>query len=378
MIGDVVKPGGLPPSGCTGRWRYSPTVPGKALILGGTGAVGRAAAGWLLASGWQVVLTGRDPAHCPAGITAAGGRFISADHGDPDLLLHVGDDPDLVVDCLCYTAEDATALLPLARAAGSTVMISTKAVYVDSAGNHANSAVRPRFDGPIRETQPTLPPGNGDPMTGEGYGPNKVAAERVLLDSSLPVTVLRPSMVHGAGARNPREWVFVKRVLDRRPAVFLANRGAGVTHTAAAANIAALIELAAARPGARILNAADPDAPDARRIARTIAEYLGHTWDELLLDGDGTLGRTPWDNPHPVVLDMTTATDLGYQPAGDFATTVRDEVDWLVRAARGGEDAGLLPGPAAPAFARFLDYAAEDRYLARQAADDRGIGTHRF
>ena len=66
------------------------------------------------------------------------------------------------------------------------------------------------------ETAPTLAPGSGDHDSPEGYGPNKVAAERVLLDSGLPVTVLRASKVHGAGARNPREWVFVQRLLDGR------------------------------------------------------------------------------------------------------------------------------------------------------------------
>ena len=72
-----------------------------------------------------------------------------------------------------------------------------------------------------------------------------MAAEQVLLDSGAPVTVLRPSKIHGAGAPRPREWVFVKRVLDRRPAVLLA-RGAGIDHPTAAANIAALIEVVAA------------------------------------------------------------------------------------------------------------------------------------
>ena len=88
-------------------------------------------------------------------------------------------------------------------------------------------------------------------MSREGYGANKVAAEQVLLDSGVPVTVLRPSKIHGPGSRSPREWVFVKRVLDGRPVVFLAHRGASIDHTTAAANIAALIEVAAEAAGAR-------------------------------------------------------------------------------------------------------------------------------
>jgi nucleoside-diphosphate-sugar epimerase len=344
------------------------------LILGGTGLIGRAAAERLLAAGWRVDLTGRDPAHMPTG-AAAGGRFIQADHDDPGQLgAAFGDGADLLVDCICYTAADAARLLPLARAAGSTVMISSKAVYVDAAGNHSNSPDPPRFGGPIRETQPTMAPGDGDYTTREGYGANKVAAERVLLDSGAPVTVLRPSKVHGAGAARPREWVFVKRVLDRRAAVFLARRGRGTDHTTAAANIAALIEVAAAKPGRRILNAADPGAPSGLEISRVIARQLGHSWEEVLLGEDAgdtraggagePLGDHPWNVPYPIVLDMTAARDLGYTPAGGYAATVAAAVGWLVSAAHGGEGARHLPGPGDPYFGPMMDYAAEDRYLA--------------
>ena len=339
----------------------------RALILGGTGAIGRATARRLLEAGWEVEVTGRDPRRMPSALSAAGARFVAADGHEAEL---PAGGVELVVDCICFTADHARRLLPLAADAASTVLISSKAVYVDAAGNHSNSDVPPRFDGPIPETQATLPPGNGGYETREGYGVNKVAAEQVLLESGLPVTVLRPSKIHGEGSRRPREWVFVKRALDRRPAVFLANRGAGVEHTSAAANIAALIETAAARPGARILNCADPDAPSALEIARTIARQLRHEREEVLLDdgADETLGRHPWDAPHPVVLDLTAAAELGYRPVGDYAATVAETVEWLVATARGGADAALLPTADDPFFAPLLDYAAEDRYLSRRDA----------
>jgi nucleoside-diphosphate-sugar epimerase len=335
----------------------------RALVIGGTGQIGRATAGRLLASGWHVDLTGRDPAHMPAEIAAAGGRFVAADRDDSEQLLSaLGEGADLLVDCICYTAAAATQLLPLVRNAGSTVMISSKAVYIDASGRHSNSEAAPRFDGPIGEGQPTMAPGDGDYNSREGYGANKVAAENVLLDSGEPVAVLRPSKIHGVGAQTPREWVFVKRVLDRRPAVFLARRGAGVDHPTAAANIAALIEVVAAKPGRRILNSADPDAPSALEISRTIARQLDHVWDEVLLDDDAdqALGRHPWDAPYPIVLDMTAAGELGYTPVGDYAPTVAEEVDWLVSAARSGEH---LPELDDDYFGPLLDYAAEDRYL---------------
>jgi nucleoside-diphosphate-sugar epimerase len=331
-----------------------------ALVLGGTGAIGWATARRLLAVGWQVDLAARDPAHFASALGDVGARFMVAHRDNPaELRGALGDGADLLVDCVCYTTADAELLLPLARESTSTVMISSKAVYVDAAGNHSNSEVAPHFDGPIVESQPTMPAGGGDYATREGYGANKVAAEQILLDSGLPLTVLRPSKIHGAGSSRPREWVFVKRVLDRRPAVLLARRGEGVDHTTAAANIAALIELVAAKPEARVLNSADPDAPSALEISRVIARHLGHAWEEVLLDGR-ELGGHPWDVDHPIVLDMSAAAALGYQPAGDYAATVVEEIDWLVTAAES------RPSPDDPFFAPLIDYAAEDRYLAER------------
>ncbi|MFI6597214.1 NAD-dependent epimerase/dehydratase family protein [Nonomuraea sp. NPDC050536] len=330
----------------------------KALIIGGTGLIGRATAARLLAAGWEVDVTGRDPARMPGEL--AGVRFVRAERDDARQLgAALGEGADLVVDCVCYTAAHARLLLPLAADATSTVLISSKAVYVDDLGNHANSDVPPRFDGPIRETQPTLAPLDIDYDSREGYGTNKVAAELVALDSGLPITILRPSRVHGVGAARPREWVLVKRVLDGRRAVLLAGGGSGVVHPTAAANIAALIETVAHVPGSRVLNSADPDAPTALAITRTIARHLGHSWEEVLIPDD-TLGRTPWDSPHPVVLDTSAALALGYRPAGSYAETVAAGLDWLVSLARGGAD----PAAGDPYFDGFFDYAAEDAYLA--------------
>jgi len=339
----------------------------RAVVLGGTGVIGRAVARRLLGAGWDVTAVGRDRSHLPDDVAAAGGRFVAADRTEPDQLpAALGGGADLLVDCLCFTAGHARDLLPLLADVGSTVMISSKAVYVDAVGNHVNSAAAPAFDGPVRESQPTMAPREDiDYLEGEGYGANKVAAEQVLLDSGHPVTVVRPSKVHGDGSSRPHEWVFVKRVLDRRPVVVLSRGGRGVDHPSAAVNVAALIETAAHNPGRRILNSADPDAPSALEISRTVAGHLGHHWAEVLLDDDAPaeLGPHPWDRVPGIRLDMTAAEDLGYQPAGDYATTVTTELDWLVSIA--GHDpahTGFDP----EGFASMLDYTAEDDYLARR------------
>jgi nucleoside-diphosphate-sugar epimerase len=304
----------------------------------------------------------------PDDVAAAGGRFAAADRTEPgQLAAALGGGADLLVDCLCFTAGQARSLLPLLDDVGSTVMISSRAVYVDAAGNHVNSAVAPDFAGPIGETQPTMSPREDiDYRSGDGYGANKVAAERVLLDSGHPVTVLRPSKVHGDGSTKPDTWVFVKRVLDRRPVLVLARGGRGVDHPSAAANIAALIQTAAHKPGRRVLNSADPDAPSALDISRIVARHLGHHWQEVLLDehAPADLGQHPWDRLPGIRLDMSAAHDLGYQPAGDYATTITTELDWLVSLA--DHTTHLPPAFDHDYFTPMLNYTAEDTYLRRR------------
>jgi nucleoside-diphosphate-sugar epimerase len=341
----------------------------RALVLGGSGLIGRAIAQRMLQAGWQVDVTGRDPARMPSDLAADGARFLATDrHDQAQLQAAFGDGADLLVDGVCFTAAHARQLVPLAHASGSTVMISSKAVYVDEQGRHSNSEASPEFAGPVRETQPTMAPSDVDFNSREGYGANKVAAEQVLLDSGAPVTALRPSKVHGVGGTRPREWIFVKRILDRRPAVFLARRGAGIDHPTAAANIAALVQTVAAVPGRRILNSADPDAPSGLEIARAIARHLDYQWEEVLLEESesaGNLGQHPWDSVPPIILDMTAAAELGYAPAGGYAITVAAQVDWLVSAA--GQEPDLVRRWMSDGFFdSLLDYAAENRYLSER------------
>lgn len=334
----------------------------RAVILGGTGLAGRAVARRLLRDGWRVDVTGRDRSRLATDLVDAGAAFRPVDRSDAGATARlIGTGADLLVDCLCFTAADARGLLPLLADVGSTVMLSSKAVYVDNDGNHVNSTVKPRFTGAITEDQPTVPPDqSGAYDSAEGYGANKIAAERVLLDSGHPVTVVRASKIHGEGAVPAREWVFVRRILDGRRALLLADGGRGVDHPTAAANLAALVGTVAARPGSRILNSADPDAPDARGIARVVADHLAHSWEEVLLDGAAPagLGHTPWSTSSPIVLDTSAAEALGYRPVGGYATTVGETVDWLVRTA--GEQRALNH----PFFAGYFDYAAENAYLA--------------
>lgn len=342
----------------------------RAIVLGGNGQVGSATAARLAASGWEVTATGREERRFPQHLRDAGVRFVRSDRYNGADLGHVLDaGADAVVDCVGYTAEHARMLLPYRAGLGSLVFISSKAVYVDAQARHSNTDEPPDFGGPVTEDQPTMASSDVDYRSREGYGANKVAAERVLLDSGMPASVLRPSRVHGAGAGRPREWVFVRRVLDGRRHVLLAHGGRGANHPTAAVNLAALAEFCAARPAARILNSADPDAPDGLTISRLVAAHLGHTWTEVLLDvtAPADLGDHPWNTLPPFVLDTSAARRLGFVPVGSYAETVRAELDWLVGAARSGDPDGILPAPDDDFFRGYFDYAREDAWLSRAA-----------
>ena len=352
----------------------------RAIVLGGSGLIGRAVARRLLSSGWDVDITGRTLSNVPADLIASGAAFHAVDRRDAAAMRHlVGAGADLLVDCLCFTAADARQLLPFLADIGSSVMLSSKAVYVDSLGRHVNSPVRPVFSVPIGEDQPTVAPGNGYFDSPEGCGSNKVAAEHVFLDSGYPVTVVRASKVHGEGAAPAREWVFVRRILDARTAVFLTASGSGVDHTTAAVNAAALVECIAANPGRRILNSADPDAPSALEISRLVATHFGHQWEEVLLDGGGServgsgrhehdsvqLGAHPWESAAPIILDTRASAELGYVPAGDYAATVQAELKWLSRSA----DDPRFAADRLEFFDRYVDYSAENRFLSERRSD---------
>ena len=74
--------------------------------------------------------------------------------------------------------------------------------------------------------------------------------------------------------------------------------------------------------------------------------------------------RAPWHTLPPIVLDMGAAYALGYQPVGDYATTVADSVQWLVEESRVDGDAQLPPGRDEAYFTGSFNYAAEDDYVA--------------
>ncbi|GAB2946958.1 NAD(P)H-binding protein [Micromonospora polyrhachis] len=336
-----------------------------ALVVGASGQIGRAAVRALVGDGWQVRAGARGVRASDPWPVDWGVESVRLDRDDDSQLADaLGDGVDVVVDTMAMNASHAHQLLRMADRIGSAVVVSTAAVYLDDQGQgFGEEGVR--FPVPIVESQPTVEPGEGS------YPTEKAAMERELSTAgvTLPTTLLRAGAIHGPHTRHPREWYFVKRALDGRPVRILAYRGQSRFQPVSTVNLAELIRLAAARPGSRVLNAADPQAPTVREIGAAVHAVLDHDAEEVLVDGPSPVfpvGITPWTVPEPVVLDMAAAErELGYRPVSSYLDSLPETVAWLVAAARGRDWTDVFPDLAHNYQTDFFDYPAEDAWLGR-------------
>jgi nucleoside-diphosphate-sugar epimerase len=326
----------------------------RAVLIGGTGMIGRAAARALAEDGWDVVAVSRSGT-LPDGLAELGVDAFAADReDDAQLRAALGAGADVVYDSVAMHRAHGEQLNRLDGLVGSLVVISTASVYADDEGRafDGEGGELPQLPVPILETQRTAEPG---PAT---YSTQKAELEQTLLHGPLPSTLIRACAVHGPGAKNPRELFFVKRAVDGRRRVALAWNGESRFHTASAVNLAELIRLAAPQPGDRILNGGDPDPPSTLEICHAIGDALEYEFEPVLLPA-AEFGN-PWGVPpgSPLVVSMEAAErELGYRPVTTYPEAVKETCAWLVsELERGRSWEGTY-------IADTLDYAAEDELL---------------
>ncbi|MFE4868038.1 NAD-dependent epimerase/dehydratase family protein [Streptomyces sp. NPDC056682] len=335
---------------------------GSAFVIGATGQIGRAAVRALAEDGWEVRAASRSGGG-DADWSGSVRRVRLDREDDAALAAALGDGVDVLVDVVAYGQPHARQLTGLGDRIGSAVVISSGAVYEDDKGRSFDTQSEPdgapRYPVPIVESLATVAPGDAT------YGTRKVALERELLESAVPSTLLRAGAIHGPHCRSPRELHFVKRALDARPVRILAYGGRSRFHPSHVANIAELIRLAALKPGSRVLNAADPEAPTVAEISAAVDEVLGVRSEIVPMDGapEAMVGLTPWSGPHPIVYDMSAAErELGYRPVTGYVSSLPQTVEWLAAELKGRDWRTAFPPMAR--YGDLFDYAAEDAWLA--------------
>ncbi|MEV3857310.1 NAD(P)-dependent oxidoreductase [Streptomyces sp. NPDC050095] len=338
-----------------------------ALVIGAAGQIGRPAVRALADDGWSVTAASRGGGR--DGTWPDEVRSVRLDRDDDVALAElVGDGVDVVVDLVAFERRHGQQLADLADRIGAAVVLSSGAVYEDGQGRgfatQGEPDGMPLYPVPIPETQRLVAPGD------TGYGARKVQLEQDLLGlgERLPTTVIRAAAVYGPHCRTPRELYFVKRNLDGRRTRVLAYNGETRFHPVSTRNLAELVRLAAARPGSRILNGADPSAPTVADIGAMIDDLMGVETETVRVDGPPpapNVGDTPWSMPNPVVLDMTAAErDLGYKPVTTYAEALPETVAWLTRRLREQDWVDGFPKMVQSYTLGLFDYAGEDAWLA--------------
>lgn len=174
----------------------------RVLVLGGTQFIGRSIVETLLAAGHEVttLTRGRSPDELPAAVERLRG---DRDAGAAGLAALAGRGWDVCVDVSGYTPQQVRPSAELLRATVRRyVFVSTVSVYGD-----------PR-EHPVHEGFPLMQPAAEDirEITGETYGPLKVACEQLVSELyGDRATLLRPQIVAGAHDPTGRYPYWVRR-----------------------------------------------------------------------------------------------------------------------------------------------------------------------
>lgn len=283
----------------------------SALIVGGTRFVGLTVAKHLLSRGWEVSVLhrGRTPARFPGHV-----RETIGDRREARALARaLGRGVDLVVDTCGYEAEDLGPLLPLlSGAAGRYVFMSTVSVYSDMC------------EFPTGEDQPYF---HGDPARNlyTAYAAGKVACERLVRDSRLPFTILRPAFVYGPWNTLYREAYYFD-LLSTGGAVTSGETGDFLTQLGHVEDLAEALGACASQPGAvgGIYNVTGPAMTQARVLQTLLdAAAPGRRLEE------GPAPHAPWGiRRHLCVSTARLERDTGWSPAIPLEEGFRGTYAW--------------------------------------------------
>ena len=272
-----------------------------------------------------------------------------------------GTDPspiaDVVIDTIAFDKGDVAGYDP--DTIGRLIVVSSASVYCDDQGRTLDEGPAngyPEFDGPVTESQATVPPGPGT------YSTRKVRMENAALARfGDRATILRPCAIYGRYSRHLREWWFIKRMLDDRQRIPLLFNGRSQFQTTDVEKIADIAAQAAQKDWGGVFNVSDTNAPSVREIGEAIGQFVGEPIEFVDAGEKGIVGRTPWSVPRPFIIDGSKANTRLYDQSADYQDHVGDQIAWAFKL-----DPETWPA-AFPQLAAYpydhFDYAAEDRFF---------------
>jgi nucleoside-diphosphate-sugar epimerase len=306
----------------------------RILIIGGTRFIGPRLVHCLVTQGHEVAVfhRGRTTTAPPVGVcSVVGDRHRLADYAED--FRRFG--PDVVVDMILFTEEDARSSLATFRSiAGRFVAISSGDVY-RAYGVFSRLEFGPLEPTPLNEDsslrqvlfpyRTTVEPGS------EHYDYEKILVERaVRTDPKLPATILRLPMVYGPGDYQHRLAPYLKRMLDGRRVILLDEGMARWRCLRGYVDdVAAAVALAVTNPAAsgRVYNVAEPTAYTEAEWVSRIGAVVGWTGQIVSVPG----GKVPVLFSTAQDLRMDTSrirAELGYREVTDPNDALRLTVAW--------------------------------------------------
>jgi nucleoside-diphosphate-sugar epimerase len=213
---------------------------------------------------------------------------------------------------------------------------------------------------PIAEGAPTVASPEEDEK-----GFRIARTEEVVFTHHPDAAHFRYPYVYGPYQLVPREWSIVRRILDRREYIVVADEGLTLHHHGYTENLAHAVLLAVDRPDAaagKIFNAGDEEVLSVRQVVELIAATLAAPLELVSMPYEIAVPARPLlTQPLPThrVLDLTRVrNDLGYHDVVPARAAIATTARWLVEhpCEPGGMEETVLTDP--------FDYPAEDALVA--------------
>jgi nucleoside-diphosphate-sugar epimerase len=187
----------------------------KILILGGTGLTGHFTTRYLVEQGHQVTIFNRGKHHAHADLPSAVNRIIGERRSlDEFSSKFKQQSPDVVLDILSFTRQDAEMLMHVFKGIAQRVVVPSSSDVYRAFGRLHGTEPGPVEPIPFAEESPLREKLS---IHGEEYEKRWVE-EVVMSDPDLPGTILRYPMIYGPNDGG-RTFDLVKRMLDNRPVI---------------------------------------------------------------------------------------------------------------------------------------------------------------
>ena len=327
----------------------------RALVIGGTGPTGIHVVRGLVDRGYEVTIMHRglhERAETPPQVV-----HLHHDPYDDDALGAVLGAANVDVVVAMYGRLRRTAELTAGRC-GQFVSVGGVPAY--------RGWMNPWLDAPaglplpVAEDAPTVATPEEDEK-----GFRIVRTEEAVFAHHPDAAHFRYPYVYGPYQLVPREWSIVRRILDGRDHVVVADEGLTLHHHGYTENLAHAVLLAVDRPDAaagKVFNTGDEEVLSVRQVVELVAEALAHPIEIVSMPYEIAIPARPLlTQPLPThrVLDLTRVRhDLGYRDKVPARSALAHTARWLAEhpCEPGGMEETVLTDP--------FDYAAEDALIA--------------